>query len=177
MAILGFGSRKFWYYEVIINMKTNRIWIYILILALVALAIYWLHQPHLKPSANPIQPPAAIAPPSQPSDVKNNAKPSPQQLTPAETMTFSNKAVEKRNTQWEEDINSKNVPVNFYGLCVDQNNQPISGVKIAMSVRHQEFSPTIGPHANYPSRQLFTDSDGRFEWSNSSDTGDILSLI
>jgi hypothetical protein len=79
----------------------------------------------------------------------------------------------KRQSQ---DIASVNNPVNFYGLCIDQNNKPIPGVKIAMDVRHLEYLPAVGQYAKYPSKEFTTGPDGRFEWSDSDDTGDVLSL-
>jgi hypothetical protein len=106
----------------------------------------------------------------------NNLAPWSSTVTPKDAAAISNKAVQLRDSLWEQDIASKNVHINFFGQCVDQNNEPIPGVKIAMSVRHWEFSPTIGPHAHYPGKELSTGPDGRFDWSDSSETGDILSL-
>ncbi len=59
-----------------------------------------------------------------------------------------------------------NVPITFYGKVVDQNNQPVSNVKVRLEVRVGYFtSPTTGMERWDPV-SLETESDGNFVLSN-----------
>ena len=81
---------------------------------------------------------------------------------------------ESREIQLQQDISSKNVPVNFYGMVVDQNNQPIPSVRIVMNVRHSEYSTSQGISSTYPKTDTQTDFSGRFSWTG--ETGDEISV-
>jgi hypothetical protein len=96
-------------------------------------------------------------------------------VTPNAIPSASNPQIDKpRELQWQEAIAAKNVPVNFYGIVVDQESQPIPGVQVKMNVRHSEYFPSQGIASTYPKAQTVTDSGGHFSWTG--ETGDALTI-
>jgi hypothetical protein len=77
-------------------------------------------------------------------------------------------------SQMKEIVETKNVPIDFWGRIIDQYEKPIAGVRIVMRVRHWELLPAAGPTSTSPRVELLSDSDGRFEWHGQ--TGDTLSI-
>ena len=73
----------------------------------------------------------------------------------------------------EQDITGKNKPIDFYGLVVDQNSNPIPGVKIKSGVRHWKMvSPEFGYVGSTTIKlEATTGMDGRFELTGASGDG------
>ncbi len=69
---------------------------------------------------------------------------------------------------------SMNVPIDFWGRIIDQDKNPIAGVRLLAGVRHWEFIPIIGPTATPAKVEVFSDRDGRFKWHGR--TGDVLEI-
>ncbi|MDB6109357.1 MAG: hypothetical protein JWR69_1107 [Pedosphaera sp.] len=69
-------------------------------------------------------------------------------------------------------IESKNVPVEFWGKVVDQNDTPLAGVKLHSQIRHWDFEPSRGLAQRNIERAMTTGADGRFHIGGS--TGDDL---
>jgi hypothetical protein len=62
----------------------------------------------------------------------------------------------------KKEFQAMNVPINFYGIAINQDGKPLSGVKIVMSVQQPYFDPIYVAKAHYPHFQRTTASDGRF---------------
>lgn len=158
--------------------------IYISLFVLSALAIVWLFHRNVTPK--PIGTQAVVE--TQESAPETNAIPQigttpntetvPQKLIPPvskEGITIaSNKAVASRDTQLQQVVVAKNVPVNFYGEVIDQDNKPIPGTRVIMNVRHSEYEVSSGIVSTYPKADVLTDIDGRFEWKGGS--GDVIEV-
>lgn len=69
---------------------------------------------------------------------------------------------------------AKNVTVNFWGQVVDQDNRPLPGVRVVMSVRRWHFALVGGLDATFPEFVAETDRNGRFELHAAS--GNSLSI-
>ena len=152
----------------------KKFWIFVFVVALVVFVFLFWHRSKMPMVVvQPALTKQTTVETNQPTTTNSN-KLTPVRLTPEEIVIKSNKAVAIKSVQWEQDIAAKNMPVAFFGQFVDQNNEPISGVKVTMNVRHQEYSLTTGPHANYPTKEFITDLGGRFEWTDSDTTGDVL---
>jgi hypothetical protein len=107
-----------------------------------------------------------------------NTKTAPQNTIPPiskeETTMASNKAVVSRDAQLQQVVVAKNVPVNFYGEVIDQDNKPIPGTHVIMNVRHSEYEVSSGIVSTYPKADVLTDIDGHFEWKGGS--GDVIEV-
>jgi len=79
-----------------------------------------------------------------------------------------------REQQLQREVSAQNIQVNFFGMVVDQNNQPVAGASVKMFVRHSEYSPAKGMTSTFPKFEALTDSQGHFSWTEES--GDVLSL-
>lgn len=65
--------------------------------------------------------------------------------------------------------NYMNVPVSFYGRVVDQDGNPLAGVRVVLSVRQWYHPPTSqGLNSIFPKSELTTDAAGYFQLSNAS---------
>lgn len=69
---------------------------------------------------------------------------------------------------------ANNVVVNFWGQVVDQDDQPLPGVRVIMSVRKWHFALVGGFDSTFPEFVAQTDGNGRFELRNG--RGDNLSI-
>jgi hypothetical protein len=158
--------------------------IYISFFALAALTIIWLfHRTVIsKPTGTQsvvetqASVPATNAIPQI--DAALNTETVPQKPIPPiskeEITIASNKAVVSRDAQLQQVVAAKNVPVNFYGKVVDQDNTPIPGVRVTMNVRHSEYEVSSGIVSTFPKADILTDPYGRFEWKG--DSGDIIEV-
>lgn len=109
---------------------------------------------------NVVQPNASV----QQMDTNANAAPMPPgQVTPQ--VADSASAEEKLRAE----IEAKNVPLEFYGRVIDQDSNPLSGVKINARVRH--WSPGSFGSIRVDKE---TDTDGRFDINGV--TGDGFSI-
>lgn len=75
--------------------------------------------------------------------------------------------------KWRNYIESHNHPVDFYGLVIDQNSNPIPGVKIKSGVRHWTMpGPEVGSASTTTiPLKATTGADGRFELTGASGDG------
>jgi hypothetical protein len=73
-----------------------------------------------------------------------------------------------------EIMQQANQPIAFYGLVMDQNNQPISGVKVVLAVRHTEEVLPGFTDDRFRYFDEVTDSRGRFTLTNTK--GAVLSV-
>ena len=76
----------------------------------------------------------------------------------------------------EQEVESRNKPIDFYGLVIDQNSNAVSGVKIKSGVRHWK---NAGPEFGYVGAttiplETTTGADGRFELTGAS--GDVFGI-
>ncbi len=81
---------------------------------------------------------------------------------------------EKRARDLALAANTKNVPISFWGKVVDQDRQPLSGVRVVMRIRQWSFHPTSGPQTLSPRHESISDIEGNFQFTGSS--GDSLEL-
>jgi hypothetical protein len=102
----------------------------------------------------------------------------------------SNSVVQARELRMKQAVEGKNVPVSFYGMVVDQDNKPLSGVRVALGLRHNVYAIPNSPESkNYetlsqedlqkmlnPTTELATGDNGRFQWTDSNITGDVLGV-
>lgn len=77
----------------------------------------------------PTNHPATVAQPS--------ASPAATAVNPA---TASNNTVEARELRMKQAVEGQNVPVQFYGMVIDQDSNALSGVRVKLGVRHNETS-------------------------------------
>jgi hypothetical protein len=64
-------------------------------------------------------------------------------------------------------IDSQNVPITFWGKVIDQDGQPLPGVRILMSVRKLQFAgATSGFESSFDQHTTFSGADGRFDLSD-----------
>jgi hypothetical protein len=110
------------------------------------------------------------------SAIKATSNPAIAVPTAEDIAAISNKAAKAREIEWQRAVAGENVPVNFFGRVIDQDNNPIAGAKIVMGVRHNEYSPLVGVSSSNPKKEILTDADGRFDWTDSKVTGDILGV-
>ena len=87
-------------------------------------------------------------------------------------------------------VEGQNVPVSFYGMVIDQNSNALAGVRVTLGVRHSAYAiPNSLEAAKYaalsteelqkvlnPTTEVVSGGDGRFQWTDSSVTGDILGV-
>jgi hypothetical protein len=150
------------------------IFIFIIVLLLVAL-LFW--QRPARPSAKTEQLPPAAQPASPPMNSNSPALAAPaiaqatvQAKLPSNIVT---NLQAKREAMIEQDISGKNTPIDFYGLVIDQDGNPIPDVKIKSGVRHWKMiSPEFG-YVGSTTIQLeaTTGTDGRFELTGASGDG------
>lgn len=70
--------------------------------------------------------------------------------------------------------NYKNVPIGFFGRIVDQDNRPLSGVRVVASARQWLYAPVAGLTSTHPTTEALSASDGSFEFTDLS--GDALKI-
>jgi len=100
----------------------------------------------------------------------------------------SNQLALDRQYKIQNIINSKNVAISFFGAVVDQNDQPIAGVRVTLSARHNAYvipgsaealaysamSPADLDKMLNPKTETTTDAAGRFSWTG--ETGDAVRI-
>lgn len=164
-------------------MRPRFLILFLIIGLLIAALLFWrrpVHQP-----ANTEQPQAtaqaANAPMMQPNPVGKN----PPAAAPTPSVNLPRIVTGKLETpeQAKQEIESANLPVDFFGLVVDQNSNPIPGVKIKSGVRHWEMpdishlppgSKILGASGGI-SLEATTGPDGRFELTGA--TGDGFGVL
>ncbi len=148
--------------------------------ALCVIALVWFFNMQEKPESVPL----AQAPVTNSVPAGANAPEPPIKIDPAgavvdlpsvpgQTMPVSESAVtleEKARTL----IESKNLPVEFWGKVVDQSDAPLAEVKIQSQIRHWDYVPPRGASPRNIEDAMTTGADGQFHIGGS--TGDDLTL-
>lgn len=160
-------------------MKTLRLRI-IVLAALAVLALFlpvWLFRPHGNSSNEPAAAletangPAKEGSQKQPGETATAADLRKGESSPA---TSGDTIEQDKASLLQTATAAKNVAIDFWGKVVDQDEQPLSGVKVVMRVRQWFYDPTNGPGTLSPKQEATTDAGGNFEWSGIS--GDSLEL-
>lgn len=71
-------------------------------------------------------------------------------------------------------VDAKNVPVEFWGKVVDQEDSPIQGVRAKARIRHWGMARLANPDASFFQKEATTGVDGLLHISG--DNGDVLTL-
>ena len=160
----------------------NHFWKYVFIFLLVILAVVFWRRPVKQVSVSdsmyatgqltnvPVSTTSVSSNPPAAIDLPTNLEPTVQQnsnLTNHETR-------EPREFRLQKIIEGKNVPINFWGQIVDQNDQPIPNVHIIMIARHPEYVAPESVTLTNLTMEMLTDASGRFAWTGG--TGDLLSI-
>ena len=109
---------------------------------------------------------------------------------PIDETTAKSNALKLREVQMKQAVEGQNVPVSFYGMVIDQNSNTLAGVRVTLGVRHNLYAiPNSLEAAKYaalsteelqkvlnPTTEVVSGSDGRFQWTDASVTGDILGV-
>lgn len=158
-------------------MKSLKYWLLLILVLLFGLLLYWLTprkpveltQEQLEVTSVQLAESNAVEQGSSPSRKKaatSNAAPSSHPRTSPPTLT--------REQKLEHAPQTMNVPISFYGRVVDQDGQPLPGVRAVISIRQWTYVASAGLNSIFPKTELTTDSDGLFHLTNGS--GDDLSL-
>lgn len=90
------------------------------------------------------------------------------------TAIFVSMPYARRARQVDSIVKGSNVPINFWGVIIDQEKRPVPEVKITFSVR-QGFTLLPGvPLTRQAQYDVYTDAHGHFELTNAS--GDVLEV-
>jgi hypothetical protein len=148
-----------------------RFLIFILIVVLLMVALLLWRRP-VPPSANTEKLSAAVQSNSPAAPLIG--QPTLQAKPPSDVVTNSEA---RRQAILGQIIAQKNIPVDFYGLVIDQDSNPIPDVKIKSSVRHWKASdPNFGIiGADQIPLEATTGADGRFELTGAS--GDVFGVL
>jgi hypothetical protein len=96
---------------------------------------------------------------------------SPQPTTPAPA-AVPIPAKPELKAQLREMMNDANRPISFYGLVIDQDRNPIPGVKVTFQIRRTKAIGPIGIGDTFDYPSLTTGADGRFSVTGA--TGAVL---
>jgi hypothetical protein len=151
-------------------MKTNRVWLIFSALLVVAfLAYYIIHQP-----ATAQKQISNITAKNGPSSISKNNRDTnalvkhlviTQLVTPTSINPPPVVNDRQKTNAIRQYIESQNKPIEFYGLVIDQNHNPIIGVKVNVEIRHIKVivpAPWGNEDQIIPIEKE-TDSDGHFE--------------
>jgi hypothetical protein len=147
----------------------------LLMVAVVLVLLFW---------RRPIQPPAGTEPPQatvQSTNAPATASSSSVSSTPPPTTSVNQPGIVTGKVetpeQAKQEIESANLPIDFYGLVIDQNSNPIPGVEIKSGVRHWVMPDPTTELAGSTNILLTatTGVDGRFELSGA--TGDVFGIL
>lgn len=147
----------------------SRFWIFILVLALVALAIlFWRHP--VQPAGNIEkihQAVPASASPTETTNISPNAAPN----AGASQISTNNVNIsaatnlppaELRNLQIKQAIEGMNVPISFYGRVIDQESNGLPGVVIVLHIMQPRVGIDFAIPKNMPKFERTTDANGYF---------------
>lgn len=83
--------------------------------------------------------------------------------TTADMATISNKAVKTDEDAWQRAVETGNRPINFYGQVIDQDGNPLSGVKATVVIQHLYLLAPAVMAGKPICIERTTDLGGRFE--------------
>jgi len=143
----------------------NKLFITLIVIGFLAVVLLWLAQSRLKPKPDvAAQAPASNAliavnplPAPSGSGVKANSNVSAVTV-PAGQATSQAVDSASAEERLHAEIEAKNVPLDFYGQVIDQDTNPLSGVKIDARVRHWSTESFGSIHI-----EKETDAGGRFD--------------
>lgn len=165
--------------------------IILIVVALVVVALLWLLLSRNE-SSLPITPPAPTTftenmPPAQatpsPAVTDEDMQASPlkgpvdaikERITDSPSPTSESAAKPDLKAQLHKIMSSANQPISFFGKVIDQDDNPISGVKVTFQIRYmKEVRPVgIGDTFDYP--LVTTGADGRFALTDAK--GSVLAV-
>ncbi|MBI2924696.1 MAG: carboxypeptidase regulatory-like domain-containing protein [Verrucomicrobia bacterium] len=70
-----------------------------------------------------------------------------------------------------------NVPISFWGLVVDQDNRPLAGARVVMSIRQWHATSLSDIDAAFIRREVHTDGGGRFALADVSGDNVTLEIV
>lgn len=149
-----------------------RFLIFILLLVLLMVALLFWRRPGQTP-AKTEQPQAAVQSTNVPATANTPAvapMPLPTPLVNPQHLVTHTAA--QRLEEAKQEIESANVPIDIYGMVIDQNSNPIPGVEIKSGVRHWTMpdpNVELAGSTTIP-LEATTGADGRFELTGA--TGD-----
>jgi hypothetical protein len=153
-----------------------RFLIFILFIVLLMLALLFWQRP-AQPPAKTEQSPMTVQSTLPPVNSAGPAPMAPVVAQPRVQASVATNLEAKREAIIGQDISSKNMPIDFYGLVIDQDSNPLPGVKIKSSLRHWKMAPPdygfIG--ADEIPLEATTGADGRFELTGAS--GDVFGVL
>jgi hypothetical protein len=94
-------------------------------------------------------------------------------LLPQTSAVDTQDATDLQN-QIAQAVSEKNVKIDFWGRVVDENNDPIPGVKITFRVREWLYLAGTGLASRFPRQDVLSDNDGNFRVVG--ENGDVLTL-
>jgi hypothetical protein len=97
-----------------------------------------------------------------------------QALSPEEIKALEQYQREHRNEVIEYYVRQSNVPIEFYGKVVDQNDRPLSGAKIKTRIRHWILAAPNTPGGRTKEHVLISDENGSFILTK--ENGDALTI-
>src|SRR5436309_14610329 len=90
---------------------------------------------------------------------------------PDPSITLPADPVEKRRLA----VDAKNVPVNFWGKVVDQDDAPLQEVRISARIRRWNMGPSLNPGGVFTTKAAVSRNDGSLEITGAS--GDVLTIV
>jgi len=154
----------------------KRIPLYILLVLACLVSVWLLLRLHGKPQGSNI---FAISEPAakqsnEPAIKKGTVFEQISSNAPLQTV-FRNKPESNYVEKVQGLLEAKNVPIEFYGMVIDQNSNVLSGVKIKVAIRHWELSKNADSRIIRLEKE--TDINGRFELNGETGDGfDIASI-
>jgi hypothetical protein len=157
-------------------MKKTYLFALLALMVIVVIIFWWKPQKGVV-VLDPVVEHTEVVPPSEESSngnqTSNTEKLSPEtQLEPGTSNVVGNVSTEDIRKYME----SQNVPVDFHGKVVDQDDSPLSGVRVMARVRHWNVVAPIafGAHGKSLVIDKETGSDGYFKFDGV--TGDVLGI-
>jgi hypothetical protein len=155
---------------------------FILLLLAVALVIAFLW---LLPSGEKLKQNLGVVVPS--TNAPTTDKTIPPSVVASQTGPIANAAAPKesgykptteaeKNAEVRKMLEARNKPVELWGKVVDQDDVPLSGVKVEAEIGHFVWPPEQYPNGVSTKREVTTDVDGQFHVSDSSATGVYVTL-
>ncbi|MGA3143811.1 MAG: hypothetical protein ABSF10_12445 [Verrucomicrobiota bacterium] len=155
-------------------MKKNLVWLILLFMVVVIVVLVFYKSSKLPLPASEARLPFQEKPVSTNYSLPNQQT-QPRPFTSNQVVQQANQTAASRTEFLKRELESKNVPVSFYGRVVDQEGNGIAGVKILMHVRQWHLDTTVDRWGNkFPKFERVTDLSGNFSLEDT--TGDSLSI-
>lgn len=150
-------------------MRTRRVIVFAFLLVLACFLVWWLwlRDEALVAGAKPAaltRPAAKVAPSTAP------ATKAPNPTVPG----TSGRKPDLNAGQLQELMNNANRPISFFGKVIDQDDNPVPGVKVTLQIRYMKTVGPVGIGDTFAEPSLTTGADGRFALSGAK--GSLLGL-